>query len=160
MQSENNFCYEQKNKTKQRSINFLHFWFCEKCWAQQKPVTVLVESESTSTVTTLSFSFSLCLCALHMNAYVCCSYGSCVCVLAGLCVGERCLSTNISACFRYWSVRLITDSLRFTSGSPGRTDTQEQESKALHSNTFKLKKNTKKWKKGKRCLKSAICCYF
>lgn len=67
-------------------------------------------------------------CALCVWTHVCCTYGSCVCVSAGISVGERCLSTNISACFRYWSVRLITDSLRFWSGSPGWTDTKEEES--------------------------------
>lgn len=146
----------KKNIVQLRSSNLLHFsvfWFCEKCWAQQKPVTLLVECESTSTVTvtTLSFGFSFCLCAFYMNTqHICCTYGSCVCVLAGKCVGERCLSTNISARFRYWSVRRITDSLRVTSGSPEWTDTWKEESKSLNIENFNPREyTTKKWKKAK-----------
>lgn len=123
-------------------------------------------SARTVTVTTLSFRlpFPHVCCLGEHTHHACWAYGSCVCVLAGRDVGERCLSTNISACFRYWSVRLITDSLRVRSGSPGWTDTAEGGSQALHTDIFNPRENTTKNKKnGKtvsKSFKSAICCYF
>ena len=46
-------------------------------------------------------------------------------------VGEECLSTSISVCFRYWAVLLITDSRRIGSVSPGRTEHKDRKMKVV-----------------------------